>query len=46
MVGVLEVDFREDDRVIKPIEKLVNKRERVAVLDYKGIQASVVNVEA
>ena len=37
MVGVLEVDFREDDRAVKPIEKLVDKRERVAVLNREGI---------
>ena len=37
IVGVSEVDFRKDDRVIKPIEKLVNKREWVMVFNREGI---------
>ena len=37
MVGVSKVDFREDDEAVKPIEKLVDERERVAVLDREGI---------
>ena len=37
IVGVSKVDFREDDRAVKPIEKLVDKRERVVVLNRKGI---------
>ena len=46
IVSVSEVDFRKDDRAVKPIEKLVDERERVAVLDCEGIQTSVVNIEA
>ena len=37
VVGVSEVDFREDDGAVKPVEKLVNERERVAVLNREGI---------
>ena len=37
MIGITSVDFREDDRAVKPVEEFVNKRERVTVLDCKGI---------
>src|SRR5436190_1274603 len=40
MVGVSKVDFREDNGTVEPVEKLVDERERVVVLDYEGIQAS------
>ena len=37
IVGVSEVDFREDYKAVKPIKKLVDERERVVVLDCEGI---------
>ena len=37
IVGISEVDFREDYRAVKPVKKLVNKKERVAVLNRKRI---------
>ena len=46
IIGVSEVDFREDDKTVKPIKKLIDKREQVTILNRKGIQASVVNVKA
>jgi hypothetical protein len=46
MVGIPKVDLREHGRASKAIEKLVNERQGVSVLDGDGIQASVVNAEA
>ena len=37
MVGIPKVDFREHGRASKAIEKLINKRQGVSVLNGDGI---------
>ena len=45
VVGVPQIDLREKSGAVKAVEKVVNERQRVSILDGYSVETSVVNAE-
>jgi hypothetical protein len=46
VISIKEVKFAKNLSIIKPVKKLTNQRNRIAILHYDGIKTLVINTKS
>jgi hypothetical protein len=46
VISIKEIKFAENLGIIKPVKKLINQRNRIAILHCDGIETSVINIKS